>query len=166
MMHCRMCSQRLTRPGKLCRECERELQRARYAGVSMDELLPSAPMIGASRMAGTWLARLRSPGPVVAAAFAVGVVSAATLHVVRYATAAAASGSVMLERGAGDARVRAFPRVARADHVVQSLPAADAASATAPDAPVHAASNPPSRYCDSAAASPAECAATLHDQGP
>jgi len=31
MMHCRMCSQRLPRPGRLCRECEREIDRERAA---------------------------------------------------------------------------------------------------------------------------------------
>jgi hypothetical protein len=166
MMHCRMCSQRLTRPGKLCRECERELQRARDAGASVGELTPPAPMIGASRMAGTLLARLRSPGPVVAAAFAVGVLSAVSLHVVRYSTAATSPVSVMLERDHGGARVRAFPRVVSADDRLQSLQAADTASRGAADAPRH----DPSAFvrsprCDRPAAEPAGCATASRDRG-
>jgi hypothetical protein len=98
MMQCRMCSQRLPRPGRLCRECDRELERARYAGVSIGELAPALPSVDASRMAaGGWRARLRSPGPVIAAAFSVGLVAAVALHVVDKSEAAVTHGSVMLD---------------------------------------------------------------------
>ena len=53
MTKCRMCSQRLTRPGKLCRECERELQRARAAAASVDTLSSAIPVIDAGRERGT-----------------------------------------------------------------------------------------------------------------
>ena len=43
MMRCRMCSQRLPRPGKLCRECERELDRARLAANTVAGLAPLGP---------------------------------------------------------------------------------------------------------------------------
>jgi hypothetical protein len=70
-----MCSQRLPRPGRLCRECEQELELARSArpqggfaqGPRPDELL----LIGAS----PWL-RMPSRPVVVVAAFAVGLSAA------------------------------------------------------------------------------------------
>jgi len=97
-MQCRMCSQRLPRPGRLCRECDRELERARYAGVSIGELAPALPSVDASRMAASgWRARVRSPGPVIAAAFSVGLVAAVALHVVDKSEAAVTHGSVMLD---------------------------------------------------------------------
>lgn len=96
MMQCRMCSQRLTRPGKLCRECERELQRAQYAGLAIGDLAPVVTASETSRMAGG-IARLRAPGPVVAVAFAIGVAATVTLHVVDNSEAAATHGSVMLD---------------------------------------------------------------------
>ena len=51
MTHCRMCSQRLTRPGRLCRECERELDRARATAESAGNLSSALPLIDAARMA-------------------------------------------------------------------------------------------------------------------
>jgi hypothetical protein len=96
MMQCRMCSQRLPRPGRLCRECDRELERARYAGVSIGELAPALASADASRMAASgWRARVRSPGPVIAAAFFVGLVAAIALHVVDKSEAAVTHVSVM-----------------------------------------------------------------------
>jgi hypothetical protein len=98
MMQCRMCSQRLPSAGRLCRECDRELERARYAGVSIGELAPALPAVDASRMAASgWRARARSPGPVIAAAFSVGLVAAVALHVVDKSEAAVTHGSVMLD---------------------------------------------------------------------
>ena len=78
-MHCRMCSQRLPRPGRLCRECEQELELARLArpqgglaqGSRPEELL----LIGAS----PWL-RMPSRPVVVVAAFAVGLSAAAAIY--------------------------------------------------------------------------------------
>ncbi|HJU21117.1 MAG TPA: hypothetical protein VJ891_01285 [Casimicrobiaceae bacterium] len=83
MMQCRMCSQRLTRPGKLCRECEHELDRARYSGMSIDALVAQSGGGEASRLAEPgWLSRVRSPANIVAIAFAIGVGSAGLVHVV------------------------------------------------------------------------------------
>jgi len=58
MKQCRMCSQRLTRPGRLCRECEHELQRARHVGLAIGELAPAVTCSEAVRMAGgsEWVA--------------------------------------------------------------------------------------------------------------
>ena len=101
MTHCRMCSQRLTRPGKLCRECERELQRARTTAASVDTLSAGVPLIDAARMATTqpsgWARKFRSRPTVLVAAFSVGIATAATLHVA-HRTEAAGSGSVMIDR--------------------------------------------------------------------
>ena len=38
MMKCRLCSQRLTRPGKLCRECEHERARAEEGATPIEGL--------------------------------------------------------------------------------------------------------------------------------
>lgn len=96
MMQCRMCSQRLPRPGRLCRECDRELERARHAGLSIGEPASAAPSVEGSRIAlAGW--RVRAPGPVIAAAFSVGLVAAIALHVVDKSEAAVTHGSVMLD---------------------------------------------------------------------
>ena len=115
MTHCRMCSQRLTRPGRLCRECERELTRARMAGVPLE---PSgAPATDeVARMAVTTrdmggAPRLRGRAPVVVAALAIGAAIAATLHASQRFDAADAPRSVMLERDLSDLRPRAFAPV-------------------------------------------------------
>jgi hypothetical protein len=109
MMQCRMCSQRLTRPGKLCRECEHELERARQAGVSIGELVPPLATVDTSHMTGTrWVARLRSPGPVVAAAFAIGLVGAVSLHAIESSTAGVSAASVMLDADIRHLKPRAF----------------------------------------------------------
>lgn len=98
MTQCRMCSQRMTRPGRLCRECERELARARYAGVSLGEVEPTLASAEASRVvANDWLARLRTPGSAIAVAFAIGVSATVALHVADNSEAAVAHGSVMLD---------------------------------------------------------------------
>lgn len=115
MMQCRMCSQRLTRPGKLCRECEHELERARQAGVSIGELVPPLATVDTSHMTGTrWVAHLRSPGPVVAAAFAIGLVGAISLHAVESSTASVSAASVMLDADIRHLKPRAFGHLAPA----------------------------------------------------
>ena len=132
MTHCRMCSQRLTRPGRLCRECERELTRARMAGVPLE---PSgAPATDeVARMAVTTrdmggAPRLRGRAPVVVAALAIGAAIAATLHASQRFDAADAPRSVMLERDLSDLRPRAFAPVdapaARVGRAAASEPAA------------------------------------------
>ena len=82
-MHCRMCSQRLTHAGKLCRECERELQRARTAAASVDTLASTVPPIDAARMASAdssgWARRIRSRPTVLVAAFSVGIATAGSV---------------------------------------------------------------------------------------
>ena len=102
MTKCRMCSQRLTRPGKLCRECERELQRARAAAASVDTLSSAIPVIDAGRNAAPegfgFATRLQSRPAVLVVAFSVGIATAAALYVVRGSHAAAAPESVMIDR--------------------------------------------------------------------
>ena len=105
MMQCRMCSQRLTRPGRLCRECEHELKRAEHAGYSIGEASPLDALAQAQPLAGReWLARLRAPGSVVTVAFAVGIAGAVTLHLADRSEAAQPRGSVMLDLNPGKVR--------------------------------------------------------------
>lgn len=118
MMQCRMCSQRLTRPGKLCRECERELGRARAVAASVDTL--SVPLIDASRMAGTlpadsWRARLRSRPALLVTAFSIGLATASAAYVAQRTHAMSAPASVMLDRDLRNVRPRSFgaPATAR-----------------------------------------------------
>jgi hypothetical protein len=127
MMRCRMCSQRLPRPGRLCRECDRELERARYAGVSIGELAPSPSSVEASRMAPSG-SRARSPGPVIAAAFSVGLVAAVALHVVDKSEAAVTRASVMPEGNAP----RALRRVSIGDASALAVTAVVEAPASRP----------------------------------
>ena len=109
-MHCRMCSQRLPRPGRLCRECEQELNLARSArpqggfaqGPRPDELL----LIGAS----PWL-RMPSRPVVVVAAFAVGLSAAAAVYAIHASWGTAGAESVMIDRPAG--RAGSQPKPAR-----------------------------------------------------
>jgi hypothetical protein len=136
MMQCRMCSQRLPRPGKLCRECERELEleRARLADVSVGELPAAVPLIDASRMAGNAdgarrLARLRSRAAVIAIAFTIGLVGAAALQVAQRSSTAVTPASVMLDRDISRVRARSFTPVA--DHATGNGPVADARVAQA-----------------------------------
>ena len=123
-MHCRMCSQRLTGPGKLCRECERELERARFAGVFVDAPAAAVPLVDVARMAGTEnggavFERLRSPGSIIAAAFTVGLVGAIALNLAQRSNAANAQVSVMLDRDISGVHARSF---APAAHSIASEP--------------------------------------------
>ena len=128
-MHCRMCSQRLPRPGRLCRECEQELELARSArpqggfaqGPRPDELL----LIGAS----PWL-RMPSRPVVVAAAFAVGLSAAAAVYAIHASWGTAGAESVMIDRPAGRARSQQKP----ARESVVSVEALVPVGAAAPDA--------------------------------
>ena len=100
MMRCRMCSQRLTRPGRLCRECEHELDRSR-AAASVDTLSSAMPLIDATRAvepASGWSARLRTRPVMLAVAFAVGVAGAATFHLTQPTGGPGGGSSVMLDR--------------------------------------------------------------------
>lgn len=95
MMRCRMCSQRLPRPGRLCRECEQELELAHSArqtggpvhGTQPDELY----LAGLSG----WK-RFPSRPIVVVAAFVVGVSAAAAVYGLRGSSNAGES--VMFDR--------------------------------------------------------------------
>ena len=98
MTKCRMCSQRLTRPGRLCRECERELDRERAAtdGLAAMVELPDAGDAGPE--AANLGAR---PSRTVAllAAFGIGIGIAASAWVVHGTRSARDAGaSVMIDR--------------------------------------------------------------------
>lgn len=114
MMHCRMCSQRLTRPGKLCRDCERELDRARFAAASVEgpgDLLPTFDASGAMATRSGWVALARPRASIVAFAFVLGLTGAAAIYLA--GQTAPAQQSIMLERDLGAIKPRAFAPVAR-----------------------------------------------------
>jgi hypothetical protein len=129
-----MCSQRLTRPGKLCRECERELQRAQAVAASVDDLSSAIPVIDAAGMATAdsldWPGRMRSRPPVVAIALSAGFAIAVGLYVIRGPNTAAPIDSVMVDRDLSSVRPRDLrapaPRPATA---VSGVPAAQSAAA-------------------------------------
>jgi hypothetical protein len=119
MMHCRMCSQRLTRPGKLCRECERELARARQAAASVDGAATAMPDIEPDRlMPASALAAWQRRGvrvPLVVAAFVLGI--GATAGVYTMERTAGAGESVMLDRDVTRVQPRVMPsRATRSEH--------------------------------------------------
>ena len=159
-MHCRMCSQRLPRPGRLCRECEQELDFARLArpagglapGPQLDEVLLAE--------ANHWTQRLPGRPIAILAAFSVGITAAATLYVVRTSWTAPRHESVMLDRDLGSLKVRSqnstewprggtpatqsdvTPRKARRESVSRA-PVATPIVSTAATATVAAVNDPP-----------------------
>jgi hypothetical protein len=130
MMHCRMCSQRLTRPGKLCRECEREVQRAQAAAASVDTLSSAVPLIDAAQLAdgsSGWTGRLRPRPSVLAVAFAVGMATVAAMYVMQGSQASARPESVMIDRDLSKVTprdVRAATRAVARDDEPAAAPAA------------------------------------------
>jgi hypothetical protein len=135
-MHCRMCSQRLTRPGRLCRECEQELERARAAAASLDNLSSESPLIDTARQtvaeAVSWTERLRSRPTVVVAALSIGIASALVLYVVQASHAAGKPESVMIDRDLSTIRPRQFHAPARVPLRVDSRGVGEASGAAAP----------------------------------
>jgi hypothetical protein len=157
MMQCRMCSQRLTRPGKLCRECERELGRARAAAASADTLSGAVPLIDASRMAGAppveaWRARLRSRPALLVTAFSIGLATAAAGYVVQRTQSAPADASVMLDRDVRNIKPRSFGASTTAQ--VANFQPIESPSAAVPERPENARRAPapesPARHASAA----------------
>ena len=95
VMQCRMCSQRLTRPGKLCRECDRELARARSLTASTEGLaamaLPLDPSAIEMQDGLAWTSRLTSRSALVVGAFVMGSALAAALYTVEHSRASGES---------------------------------------------------------------------------
>jgi hypothetical protein len=96
-----MCSQRLTRPGKLCRECEQELDRARLADASAGDLALTMPSGDEASQVAEFPAphastRLRVR--LVVAAFSIGLAGAAALYIAHRPTPPQPADSVMLDR--------------------------------------------------------------------
>jgi hypothetical protein len=96
VMKCRMCSQQLTSPGRLCRECERELERARRADLVAGELAEVVTRSHAANARTGWTTKLRAPRHVIALAFCVGVAAAGSAGVVQHESSRTAR-SVMLD---------------------------------------------------------------------
>jgi len=111
MMQCRMCSQRLTRPGKLCRECERELARARQAAASVDGAGTAVPEIEPDQLvSASALAAWQRRGvrvPLVVAAFVLGIGATAGVYTMQRTTGAGES--VMLDRDVTRVQPRVLP---------------------------------------------------------
>jgi hypothetical protein len=114
-----MCSQRLTRPGRLCRDCERELDRERAAdGLAAVIELPDAAAAGLEARVGA----LRSRTGAVVAAFAIGIGIAAGLYMAHGTqNPHDAATSVMIDRDLSGIK----PRAVR----TPALPATSAAPA-------------------------------------
>jgi hypothetical protein len=141
MSQCRMCSQRLTRPGRLCRECERELERARAVAQSVGNLSSAAPLVDNARMAADsigWAARMTARPGVIAVAFSIGIAAAAALYVVQGSHAAGASESVMIDRDLS--KIRPRERRGAAPPLAVSAPANAAADGVASRKALHSAS--------------------------
>jgi len=134
-MHCRMCSQRLPRPGRLCRECEQELNLARSVSKTLgmevasdadvDERLPMLRTVG-------WAARLPR-STVVVAAFAVGITVAVAVYALTGSPGAGSS--VMLDRDLSAVRARA-PHRSSGDAAARGADATARKPLRASDAPV------------------------------
>lgn len=137
MTRCRMCSQRLPRPGRLCRDCERELDRARLVANTVAGLAPlgpplPVPAIEALPADAASPARSRAP-IIVAMAFALGLAGAAVLLAGQRSTAPAHDASVMLDRDVSDVKPRMFAPPAR-----PATPHAPVAASVARPSPVTA----------------------------
>jgi hypothetical protein len=141
-MQCRMCSQRLTGPGKLCRECDRELARARSLTASTEGLasmpLPLDPSALELQDGLAWTSRLTSRTAIVVGAFVIGSALAAALYSVEHARASGES--VML----GDLRhVEPIERpVAARFAAVSAEPAGGDAQGHAVDATIERSTTP------------------------
>ena len=98
-MHCRMCSQRLPRPGRLCRECDQELSFARTRAKALDGLpTPGFDVEGVEPREAGRAARLPARPIVIAAAFAAGIAGAGAFYVGSGPPGASARQSVMIDR--------------------------------------------------------------------
>ena len=164
MKQCRMCSQRLTRPGRLCRECERELSRARYVGLSAGEPPLVAALPETLPMAGNeWLAHVRAPASVVAIAFAFGVAATVTLQVIEHSEAAVAHDSVMLGSQAASVRQVSIVSPGAASAHVASEPVQVDASATVDVTSAPVSARPAKRAVNTTrAAAPMQTAVSAH----
>jgi hypothetical protein len=154
-----MCSQRLPRPGKLCRECEREIQRAQAAAASVDDLSSALPVIDAAGMATAdsldWPGRMRSRPPVVAIALSAGFAIAVGLYVIRGPNVAAPIDSVMIDRDLSSVQPRDMRAPAALATAVSGAPAAQSASAIGVSAAHVAATRAPVANARTVASAPA-----------
>jgi len=142
-MQCRMCSQRLTRPGRLCRECDQELARARALAAAVDGLSPVAPLAGASTVDDLLVstARLTSPPALVVVAFVVGIVAAIAVYSVERSHASGSGESVMIDRDLSNVRPREYrtrPSVGLSESAPQSQQQAQASDEVRAPRPVSA----------------------------
>jgi len=128
MMQCRMCSQRLPRPGKLCRECERELARARQAAASIETVGSAMPeangnqLVPASALSAWQRRAVRVP--LVVAAFCLGMGAVAALYTMNRTTGTGES--VMLDRDMSGVQPRVLP--SRATHAERDVDASRSAA--------------------------------------
>ena len=164
-----MCSQRLTRPGRLCRECERELDRERAAAdglAAVVELPDSAGGLEVARFGA-----LRSRSVALAAAFAIGIGIAGGVYVATGVPSRDAGASVMIDRDLSGIKPRAVRAPASSqgsaspgtiavahssapsyDRVLGLADALDRCSDAAPDARLACEARARAVYCGSAGA--------------
>jgi hypothetical protein len=92
-----MCSQRLPRPGRLCRECEQELNLGRSSASTLGGTLSADP--DADARLGLLGAGVRLPrSTIVVSAFVAGVTLAAAVYALNPWPATRPRGSVMIDR--------------------------------------------------------------------
>ena len=101
-----MCSQRLTRPGRLCRECERELDGERAAADGLAAVVQLPDSVGGLEVAR--FDALRSGAVALVAAFAIGIGIAAGAYVLHGKHGSHDAGaSVMIDRDLSGIKPRA-----------------------------------------------------------
>ena len=171
MTKCRMCSQRLTRSGRLCRECERELDRERAAADGLAAVVELPDSAGVSPVPARFGAP-RTRTVALFAAFAIGTGIAASAYVIHGTRSAHEAGaSVMIDRDLSgikprEVRAPAPPRVSAApaaiavghsispsyDRVLGLADALDRCSGAAPHARLACEARARAVYCGSAGA--------------
>ena len=176
-MHCRMCSQRLPRPGRLCRECDQEVSFARSRAKAFDGLPPPGfDVEGVEPGGARWTARVATRPIIIAAAFVAGIAGAGAFYAVGGTPGAFARQSVMIDRDLTLLRPRTVQaprtaptmRVASAtahtpaayDRVLGLADALDGCAQQSFFARLACEERARARYCDGAAGRIPECGVT------
>ena len=140
MTRCRMCSQRMTRPGRVCRECEQERTLARSPAGAPGGFAPADRPLDET-LAGPgiveWVSQLRTRPALLGGAFVVGVGAAAFVYAISGLHGDARHESVMIDRDVSAVRPRNFQRASEpvAAEVATPPPSAGTKGAEAARAP-------------------------------
>jgi len=135
--HCRMCSQRLPRPGRLCRECEQELNFGRSSATTLGGV-PSTDPDADARLAMLGAGAVRLPrATIVVGAFVAGITLAAAVYALNPWPGTGTRGSVMIDRDLSSIHARTPHRpVARGATAAANGDVASHKPARSADAPV------------------------------